>query len=88
MTTTVWWCYYLSEMTAKRLCGHKGVINTKETKLKLKRIAAGLTQAELAKSAQVTVQGYQRYEAGTRVPKADTAKRIALALNSTVEELF
>jgi DNA-binding helix-turn-helix protein len=64
------------------------IVSTKETKLKIKRKETPLTQADLAKSARITVTSYQRYESGERIPKADTAKLIALALNSTVEELF
>mgnify|MGYP002549989596 FL=1 len=63
-------------------------MSTKETKLKIKRKETPLTQAELAKIARITERQYQRYESGERIPKADTAKLIALALNSTVEELF
>lgn len=58
------------------------------TKLKAKRLIEGLTQKEVAKSAHISERRYQAYEAGKGFPKADTAKRIALALNSTVEELF
>lgn len=59
-----------------------------ETKLKTTRQKQGLTQAEIAKKASITVMSYQRYEAGEREPRASTAKLIAKALNSTVEELF
>ena len=62
-------------------------MSTKETKLKIKRRQEGLTQREIAKTAKVS-ERYQDYEAGKSIPKADTAKLIALALNSTVEELF
>ena len=64
------------------------MISTKETKLKIKRRQEGLTQREIAKTAKVSERRYQDYEAGKSMPKADTAKLIALALNSTVEELF
>ena len=52
------------------------------------RKKTGLTQVEVAKKANITVTSYQRYETGERIPRADTAKLIAKALNSTVEELF
>lgn len=58
------------------------------TKLKAARETKGLTQAQVAEKAKVTVTGYQNYEAGRRVPSATTAILIAEALNSTVEELF
>ncbi len=60
----------------------------KNTKLIEARQRAGLTQVEIAQKAGVTPICYQRYEAGSRIPKADIAKLIAKALNSTVEELF
>ena len=58
------------------------------TKLKSKRQQEGLTQVEVAKMANITTRGYQRYEAGKRRPSVDTAKLMAKALNCTVEELF
>lgn len=57
-------------------------------KLKQARKKTGLKQWQVAKEANITVVCYQRYEAGDRIPRADTAKLIARALNSTVEELF
>jgi DNA-binding XRE family transcriptional regulator len=58
------------------------------TKLKKRREERGLTQVEIAKKAGISWRAYQTYEAGDRIPKADTAKLIAKALDSTVEELF
>lgn len=57
-------------------------------KLQSKRKKMGLTQVEVAEKARVSGRAYQQYESGERVPRADTAKLIAKALNSTVEELF
>lgn len=57
-------------------------------KLKNAREKLGLTQVEVAEKAQITERSYQRYEAERRVPNVNTAKLIAKALNSTVEELF
>ena len=47
----------------------------------------GLTQKEVAKKVGVSERMYQKYEYGT-TPNAETAIRIAKALNSTVEELW
>lgn len=58
------------------------------TKLKKKREKTGLTQVKIANKANISERCYQRYEAGERVPDVLTAKLIAKALNSTVEELF
>lgn len=57
-------------------------------KLKKAREKARLTQVEVAEGANISVRAYQQYEAGRRVPNAITAKLIAQALNSTVEDLF
>lgn len=58
------------------------------TKLKRKREKTGLTQAEVANKAKISLRAYQYYENGERVPDVLAAKLIAKALNSTVEELF
>ena len=58
------------------------------TKLRDKRRKLLLTQADVAKSAKISERAYQRYEAGDCIPSVATAKMIARALNSTVEELF
>lgn len=57
-------------------------------KLKARRQKIGLTQVEVAEQAKVSIRAYQQYEAGERIPRADTAKLIAKALDSTVEDLF
>lgn len=59
-----------------------------ETKLKITRKKQGLTQEYIAEKAKITTANYQRIEYGKQIPKVDTAKLIAKALNSTVEELF
>ena len=58
------------------------------TKLKARRQEKGLTQVEVAEQAKINTLSYRRYEAGERTPRADTAKLIAKALDSTVEDLF
>lgn len=58
------------------------------TKLKNKREEKGLMQAEIANQAKVSLRAYQYYENGERVPDVLTAKLIAKALNSSVDELF
>lgn len=44
------------------------------------RIAKGLTQAQLAKLADITVQTVSNYETGFRIPKPEIAQRIAKIL--------
>ncbi|MBO1680388.1 helix-turn-helix transcriptional regulator [Bittarella massiliensis] len=48
--------------------------------IKAKRAERGLTQAQVARKAGVTPIGYQRYEAGERVPNVHTAILIAETL--------
>ena len=57
-------------------------------KLKEKRLACGLTQAEVAKEVGIQESAYQRYEYETRLPSVIVAIRIAKALNTTVEEVW
>ena len=63
-------------------------MSQKETKLKTTRQQKGLTQVQVAEKAKVTPVCYQRYEAGQRLPRVDTAMLIAEVLDSTVEILF
>ena len=58
------------------------------TKLKTTREQKGLTQVQVAKQAKISTRRYQDYEAGKYSNSITTAKLIARALNSTVEELF
>ena len=58
------------------------------TNLKTKRRKKGLTQAEIAGKASISTRHYQDIEADKRTPNVKTAKLIAQALDSTVEELF
>lgn len=54
------------------------------TTIKLGRKQAGMTQSELAKKLNVTPQVISQYERGVKVPKFETRKRIADALNISV----
>ena len=58
------------------------------TRLKIKRQQQGLTQAMVAKEANISEVSYQRIEYGSQTPSLKTAILIAETLNSTVEELF
>ena len=59
-----------------------------ETKLKTTRQQQGLTQEQVAEKAKISLRQYQRDEGGRYSNSITTAKLIAKALNSTVEELF
>lgn len=52
------------------------------------RIAAGLTQAQLAEKVGVAAQHIGRWERGERRPKIDALMRIAQALGCDVKELI
>ena len=52
------------------------------------RETRGLTQVELAIRANATQQAISNYETGYRLPNIHTLKRIAKALNVTVDELL
>lgn len=60
----------------------------KNTKLYEARVKSGVLQKDVAAAAGLTVRGYQNYETGERIPRADIAILIAKAVNSTVEKLF
>ena len=52
------------------------------------RKQAGLTQKELAAALGIAPQNISVYETGQRIPKPDTLKRIAAALNVSFIEFF
>ena len=56
--------------------------------LKKARIAAGLTQTELAKRTGVTERSIYNYEKNSRAPKIDVAERFAQALGVAAESLL
>ncbi len=56
--------------------------------LRQARLSAGLTQQALADRVGVVRPEIARWEAGGRVPRVDTAVRLARALDTTVEELW
>lgn len=56
--------------------------------LRDRRLACGLTQAELAAQARVSRQLVAAAESGQNTPAVDAALRLARALSTTVEDLF
>lgn len=58
------------------------------TALKKARECSGLTQAEVAKKADISYRAYQDYEAEERIPNVYAAQSIAEVLNSTVCALW
>ena len=62
-------------------------VNKGNKKLKVAREVLGLTQAQVAKKAEITERMYQNYEYGVE-PRVQRAIRIAKTLNTTVEKIF
>lgn len=58
------------------------------TRVKVVRQHLNMTQRQVANLAQMSIRGYQRVEAGERIPRLSTAQKIAAALECTVDELF
>ena len=57
-------------------------------RIKEMRIAAGLTQAELAAKINVNQTAVSQWERGTALPSCDKLPEIAEALGCTIDELF
>ena len=56
-------------------------------RLKEERKNAGLTQAQISEKLGITVQSYSQYETGKRNPKVETQKKLADALNISLNDL-
>lgn len=56
--------------------------------LRAARKKSGKTQAQVAREAGISEVSFQTYEYGQRLPRVDTAIRIAQAVGCTAEELF
>ena len=62
-------------------------VSTIATRIREQRIAAGMTQRELAETIGLTIESLSRAERGTIVPKTQTLARIARALGTTLDQL-
>ena len=56
--------------------------------LKQARLAAGLTQKQVAEAVGIAEQAYQKIEYGNHKPLVDMAIKIAKVLETTVEILY
>src|SRR4051812_10831032 len=63
-------------------------MSTSSTALRQARLQAGLTQRALAELVGVRQPHIARWETGAQLPRVDTAVRIAVALDTTVEALW
>lgn len=61
------------------------------SKLKSKRMKAGLSQSQLAEKANLNVRTLQHYEQGSKIfdnARIDTILRVCLALNCKMEDVI
>lgn len=56
--------------------------------LKSRRKQLGMTQEQVSRKADIPYRLYQSYEMGEHIPGLANAKKIAQALDSTLDELF
>lgn len=63
-------------------------MKNKISKLKLYRVIAGLTQAELAQKARMNQEDISRYELGKHTPLGKRQERIAQVLGKKVRTVF
>lgn len=56
--------------------------------LKALRLRAGYSQMQLAKEIEIHQPNISAIESGKRVPDRNTAKKLALALNVTVDDIY
>lgn len=64
------------------------VVQAFAARLRELRTARGMTQAELARAAHVTVSYVWRLEAGTSAPGIDLVQRLAAALGTSMADLL
>ena len=57
-------------------------------KLKVIRLERGLTQAEIAEKAKMSVNYYAKIERGEVRPSVDIYERLAKALKATASDIF
>src|SRR5689334_15181478 len=75
---------------AKRKPGivHAEIVGLFAARLREARSSLGMTQAELARMAQVTVSHIWKLESGGAAPGIDLVDRLARALGTTVTDLL
>ena len=57
-------------------------------KIKAMRVGKGIKQKDFAKQLGITIQYLGKIERGNANPTIDIARKIAILLDSTIEELF
>jgi transcriptional regulator with XRE-family HTH domain len=74
--------------TRKRRIQHAEIVRLFAARLREVRRSRGMTQAELARQAHVTVSYVWRLESGGAAPGIDLVDRLAKALGTTVTDLL
>jgi len=72
----------------KRRVRHAAIVGLFAARLREARVARGLTQAELAERAEVTVSYIWRLETGGAAPGIDLVDRLARAMGTTPAALL
>ncbi len=75
-------------MAKKPRIRHAEIVSRFSERLRELRHSQGLTQAELAREAQITTSYVGRLEAGGAAPGIDLIARLAEALHTTVNDLL
>ncbi len=68
--------------------GHPGEAGSAGSRIAAARTRKGLNQSELARAVEISRQSLFQIEAGSSLPRVDTALRIARVLDIDVESLF
>ena len=66
----------------------KGGFDRNMLLLKEKRLEKNLSQKELAELSHIPQQSISAYESGSRMPAADVLHLLAMALDTTMDELY
>lgn len=75
-------------MAKKKEITHDAVVVRFGQQLRTTRLTRGMTQAQLAERAEVTLSYITRLEAGTSAPGIDLAARLAAALGTPIADLL
>lgn len=75
-------------MAKKKEIAHDAVVVRFGQMLRTTRLSRGMTQAQLAERAEVTLSYITRLEAGTSAPGIDLAARLAAALGTPIADLL
>lgn len=75
-------------MARKKQIDHDPIVARFGQRLRELRVSRGLTQAQLAEKAEVTISYITRLEAGSYAPGIDLVQKLAAALGTTAADLL